>query len=217
MDEQNGKIVRFLRAEFANRSDLASCYLSGPPHGGLAVRAPAFVREGELAVVNAEIVSEKIKEELLGVILWVRDGRSDHVTAGVGFFESEIERRERLLAPRAPIFDKERREIRIEAALPVTMQTAGSFFVCRTRDVSRSGIGFQSASLPDASEGEEIDFSIFGSPSDEPIDLSGQIAWSKPGVGFGTRLKGTLDEERAKLERLLGELAANLDLPDGGK
>jgi len=217
MNEHGGNIVRNLRASFANRAGLASCYLSGPPHGGLAVSAPAFVREGELAVVSVEIASEKITEDLLGMILWVRAGGNDQATAGVGFFESEIERRERLLAPRAPIFDKERREIRYDAALPVTMQTESSFFVCRTRDISMSGIGFQSAGIPDLPDDEEIDFRIHTFSPEEPIDLTGQVAWRKPGTGFGTRLKNTHDKERAMLERLLGELAVESDLPDGGK
>lgn len=214
MNEQAGTIVRHLRAGFADRAALASSYLSSPPHGGLSVDAPAYVREGELAVVSVEIVSEKVSEDLLGMILWVRAAAAERAVAGVGFFESEIERRERLLAPRAPVYDKERREIRYPASLPVTMQTPSSFIVCRTRDLSRSGIGFRSASVPTAVAGGVIDFRIYPSAENDPIDLSGQLAWSKPGTGFGTRLKEASGSERDRFEHLLGELAVDSDLPD---
>ena len=127
--------------------------------------------------------------------------------AGIGFFASEVERRERLLGTPPPLEGRprERLDARYDSALKVTYQTAQDFVVDYTRNISTGGIFVDGKRVPPV--GSKILFQLFPPGQDEPIELSGEVAWQRPGGGFGVRFTNLTTEVRERLNKLVRTIA----------
>jgi Tfp pilus assembly protein PilZ len=83
---------------FRDGRDLKNCFLSSPPSGGLRVSSARRLSVGELVELRIQLGREKAVEILMGAVLWCRSGGMRSNQVGIGFFSTEVAKRERLLA-----------------------------------------------------------------------------------------------------------------------
>jgi uncharacterized protein (TIGR02266 family) len=149
------------------------------------------------------------------LVLWCRSAKEELLHVGVGFFASESEKRERLLAryiaPAKGI--AERREPRYATTLKVTYQTPTDFVVDYTRNISSGGIFVDGRNAPDV--GTEILFKLYPPGQDNPIDLTGRVAWKRPSGGFGVRFTNTSSGIRSRLDQLVRTVAIGAPVDAG--
>ena len=192
-----------LQVRLRDRIELARSYLSNPPFGGFAVSAPDHIRTGQPVRLEIHVASERVHESLRGMVIWIRDQETAQPVAGVALFETEVEARERLLNSVKPRFpsSKERREDRVVVSLTASYQTAARFAVEEVRNISSGGIFIRSIEAPE--QGSDIDVRIYPSQVEDSIDLTGEVAWSESGRGFGIRLKEPDMTERRRFDQLV--------------
>jgi uncharacterized protein (TIGR02266 family) len=153
--------------------------------------------------LQISLIREEISGPIRGAVLWCRHQDDGSYLAGIGFFAQEAERREHLLgAPPAPsVQSRERRETRYDSTLKVTYQTATDFVVDYTRNISTGGLFVDSKLAP--SIGTRILFRLYPPGRETPIDLPGEVAWLRPGGGFGVRFAATSRPARDQLQKLV--------------
>ncbi|MBW1807969.1 MAG: PilZ domain-containing protein [Deltaproteobacteria bacterium] len=198
--------VRKLKVEFNDRSDLIKMFLSETPHGGLMVTVPEPVQLGEVVQLRVLCKDEILDESIRGVILWSRKAKPQGSIIGIGFFASEVDKRERLLSkPQKHSVSKERKNTRYQTTLKVTYQTATDFVIDYTRNISSGGFFVKSTQMPDV--GAEILFRLYPPGHDTPIDLAGKVTWQRPSGGFGVRFTRSSDASRNQLAQLVRTVA----------
>lgn len=196
-----------LEVGFASRDQMLECYLSSAPHGGLMVPVARPMEEGDSVHLDVTLRSEHVTGFIRGAVLWCRHEDQGHYLAGIGFFAAEAERREHLLGtpPPPPTAPSERRETRYDSTLKVTYQTATDFVVDYTRNISTGGIFVDSQRAP--AIGSRILFKLYPPGQETPIDLPGEVAWSRPGGGFGVRFASGSRPARDRLHKLVRSVA----------
>ncbi|HUU01150.1 MAG TPA: PilZ domain-containing protein [Myxococcota bacterium] len=204
--------LRNLGVEYRNRGELNRNFLSESPHGGLIVTVSADVQIGEMVLLRVRCIEEEIEVTIKGLVLWHRKNTATGKIAGIGFPASEIEKRERLLGtPRVWATDKERRNQRFQTTMKVTYETATDFVVDYTRNISSGGIFVKGKRPPEL--GSKILFRLYPPGEQEPIDLPGQVAWQRPGGGFGVRFAECAKSTRERLDRLVRTIAIGAPAP----
>ncbi|MBW1809412.1 MAG: PilZ domain-containing protein [Deltaproteobacteria bacterium] len=198
--------VRKLAVHFRDQVELARCYLSSPAHGGLTVMAPYSIRNGEYVQLRVRLLSHAREELLDGMVIWCRQIKGQQVQTGIAFFENQQEKIEHLMSLEIPKFpqSQERREKRMPANLTVTYQTDSDFSVSKTANISKGGFFIQSQTLPP--EGCDILFRLHPSEVEESIDITGQVAWSKAGIGFGVKFIDVAEKECTRFAQLISRL-----------
>ena len=102
-----------------------------------------------------------------------------------------------------------RREKRIEASLQVSYRTTRDLVMHNIRNISTGGFFVDSHHTPQV--GTRIQFRLFPSQADAPLDLAGEVAWHQPGGGFGVRFAGLTDTIRESLNQLVGSCAVRAE------
>ncbi len=207
--------VRIVEVRMEDRSDFLRRYLNQPTHGGVVIPVEQPIEAGELVEVVMSFADTGQVHRLRGLVLWCRNGEGGPSQAGVGFFASEAEKRERLLsrhnAPAKGI--SERRDPRYATTLKVTYQTATDFVVDYTRNISTGGIFVEARSAPDI--GSEILFKLYPPGHEDPIDLTGRVAWKRPSGGFGVRFTRTSSSIRRRLDKLVRTVSVGAPVDAG--
>jgi type IV pilus assembly protein PilZ len=206
MNRELSPAVRKLKVEFKDRSDLTKSFLSETPHGGLMITVPGPVQIGEVVQLRVLCQDENLDESIRGVILWSRKANPQGSIIGVGFFASEVDKRERLLSkPKKLPVSKERKNTRYQTTLKVTYQTATDFVIDYTRNISTGGFFVKSKQMPEI--GAEILFRLYPPGHETPIDLAGTVAWQRPDGGFGVRFSESSESSRSQLAQLVRTVA----------
>jgi uncharacterized protein (TIGR02266 family) len=197
------------RVEFQRR------YLSEPTHGGVMVSVKETVEASEVVELSINFTDTGQVHKLRGLVLWCRAAKSDLLHVGVGFFSSESDKRERLLARNTKTKKgiAERRVPRYATTLKVTYQTTTDFVVDYTRNISTGGIFVDGRNAPDI--GSEILFKLYPPGHDNPIDLTGKVAWKRPSGGFGVRFTKTSSRIRSRLDQLVRTVAIGAPVDAG--
>jgi uncharacterized protein (TIGR02266 family) len=207
--------IRTIEVWMKDRVEFHRRYLSEPTHGGVMVSVKEPVDSTEVVELAINFADTGQVHKLRGLVLWCRDAKDDLVHVGVGFFASESDKRERLLAryiaPAKGI--GERREPRYATTLKVTYQTTTDFVVDYTRNISSGGIFVDGRSSPDI--GSEILLKLYPPGHDNPIDLTGKVAWKRPGGGFGVRFNKTSNRIRNRLDQLVRTVAIGAPVDAG--
>lgn len=207
--------VRAIEVWMKDRAEFHRRYLNEPTHGGVMVSVKEAVEASEVVELAINFTDTGQVHRLRGLVLWRRNAKDDLSHVGVGFFASESEKRERLLAryiePQKSI--AERREPRYATTLKVTYQTTTDFVVDYTRNISTGGIFVDGRSAPDV--GTEILFKLYPPGHDNPIDLTGRVAWKRPSGGFGVRFTRTSKRIRSRLDQLVRTVAIGAPVDAG--
>jgi uncharacterized protein (TIGR02266 family) len=179
----------------------------------VSVKEP--IEAGEVVELAVNFADTGQLHRLRGLVLWQRSANGEIRHIGVGFFASESDKRERLLAryimPEKGI--PERREPRYATTLKVTYQTPTDFVVDYTRNISSGGIFVDGRSGLDI--GSEILFRLYPPGQENPIDLTGRVAWKRPSGGFGVRFTNTSTTIRSRLDRLVRSVAIGAPVDTG--
>lgn len=194
--------LRPIEVDLQDRQEFFRGYLDECPHGGLLVDLVEALQEEDLVELDVRFLDSGTRHRIRGVVLFSREGGRTEYRAGIGFLPTEAAVREALLATPVPpdpesIEDLTRKQQRFATTLKVTYQTATDFVVDYTRNISTGGIFIDSERPPDL--GTRILFKLFPPGETEPIDLPGEVAWRRPGQGFGVQFAGA---DRATLQRL---------------
>jgi uncharacterized protein (TIGR02266 family) len=197
------------RVEFQRR------YLSEPTHGGVMVSVKETIEASEVVELSINFTDTGQVHKLRGLVLWCRTAKGDLLHVGVGFFSSESDKRERLLARNTKTKKSiaERREPRYATTLKVTYQTTTDFVVDYTRNISTGGIFVDGRNAPDI--GSEILFKLYPPGHENPIDLTGRVAWKRPSGGFGVRFTKTSNTIRSRLDQLVRTVAIGAPVDAG--
>lgn len=207
--------VRSVEVWMQDRTEFRRRYLNEPTHGGVVVSVKDSVEASEVVELTLNFHDTGQVHRLRGLVLWCRTAKGEFRHVGVGFFASETEKRERLLA-RNPLPQKgipERRDTRYATTLKVTYQTTTDFVVDYTRNISSGGIFVDGRSAPDI--GAEILFKLYPPGHDDPIDLTGRVAWKRPSGGFGVRFTRTSSKIRSRLDQLVRSVAIGAPVDAG--
>lgn len=198
------QVLRRLLVAVKDWREVAANYLGEPPHGGLVVEVPDDVSIGEPVELLVRCRSEEVA--IRGAVLWKRRDKKG-LLAGIGFLASEVDKREKLLgqANQLSPAERARREPRFRVAMRVTYRTATDFVVDYTRNISAGGVYVSSKRPPQL--GEAVLLRLYPPGQDEPIDLSGQVAWRRPGEGFGLRFSPASTQSRRRLEQVVRSVA----------
>ncbi|RLB59308.1 MAG: hypothetical protein DRI34_02255 [Deltaproteobacteria bacterium] len=196
--------LRRLLVSVSDWREVAANYLGEPPHGGLVVEAPEDVAMGEPLELLIRCGDDEVA--IRGAVLWKRRGEKT-LLAGIGFLASEVEKREKLLGltRQRHLADRARRQPRYRVAMRVTYRTATDFVVDYTRNISGGGVFVSSKRPPRL--GEKVLLRLYPPGQDEPIDLAGQVAWRRPGEGFGLRFSPFSAQARQHLEKVVRSVA----------
>jgi len=194
--------LRKIEVDLADRREFSRRYLEECPHGGLMVDSVEPLAEEDLVELDVCFLDSDTRHLIRGVVLWCRDDDTGTRRTGIGFLPTEAHVREALLASPAPALpgperDLTRKQRRYATTLKVTYQTATDFVIDYTRNISTGGIFINSQRPPEL--GTSILFRLHPPGEDEPIDLPGEVAWRRPGQGFGVRFSGA---DRGTLNRL---------------
>jgi len=192
---------------FSSRSEMLEHYLSSAPHGGLMVSVSRPLEAGAGVQLQVSLVREEIRGPVRGAVLWCRRQDDGSHLAGIGFFAREVERREHLLGtpPPPPEDPRERREKRYDSTLKVTYRTDTDFVIDYTRNISTGGLFVASRRAP--AIGSRILFKLYPPGQEFPIDLPGEVAWLRPGGGFGVRFAPASRAARDRLQQLVRSVA----------
>jgi len=199
--------LRSIQVELKNRSEFRRNYLSSPPHGGIMVSGSTAFRVGEVVELKIHCAETGDQQSIRGAVLWCRSDPDRNVKAGIGFLASEVEKREQLLGniPKPLALVRERKEARYRATLKVTYKTATDFLIDYTRNISTGGLFVESRQSPIV--GSKILFKLYPPGFDDPIELTGQVAWRRPDKGFGVRFSRASDSARNRLSKLVRSIA----------
>ncbi len=204
--------VRKLLVEVTDSRALMKNYLADAPNGGIVVDTPPDVREGDVVELTCRIGSGDSVEEIVlrGAVLWRRRCDAHRVLAGIGFFASEVEKRERLLgsATAAPSRITRARP-RYPVAMRVTYRTATDFVVDYIRNLSSGGAFVASERPPPL--GERVLLKLHPPGVRDPIEITGQVAWRRPGEGFGVKFTPESDYARTRIEQLVRSIEIGLE------
>jgi uncharacterized protein (TIGR02266 family) len=207
--------VRVLEVWMKDRVEFHRRYLNEPTHGGVMVSVREPIEVSEVVELVVSFTDTGQVHRLRGLVLWCRNGEGEVRHLGVGFFASEAEKRERLLsrymAPGKGV--PERREPRYTTTLKVTYQTPTDFVVDYTRNLSTGGIFVDGRNAPDV--GSEILLKLYPPGHEDPIDLTGRVAWKRPSGGFGVRFTNTSSSIRGRLDRLVRTVAIGAPVDAG--
>ena len=207
--------VRTVEVWMEDRVEFHRRYLNEPTHGGVLVSVKEPIEASEVVELAINFSDTGQVHKLRGLVLWCRTAEGDLRHIGVGFFASESDKRERLLAryimPEKGI--SERREPRYATTLKVTYQTPTDFVVDYTRNISSGGIFVDGRRAPDI--GTEILFKLYPPGHENPIDLSGRVAWKRPSGGFGVRFAKTSSRIRSRLDQLVRTVAIGAPVDAG--
>jgi uncharacterized protein (TIGR02266 family) len=205
--DRPGSSVRTIEVWMKDRVEFHRRYLNEPTHGGVVVSVREPIEASEVVELVINFADTSQVHRLRGLVLWCRSTKSELRHVGVGFFASETDKRERLLArylvPEKGI--QERREPRYATTLKVTYQTPTDFVVDYTRNISTGGIFVDGRNAPDV--GSEILFKLYPPGQENPIDLTGRVAWKRPGGGFGVRFSKANSVVRSRLDQLVRTVA----------
>ena len=214
-DKKSKGAVRTIEVWMKDRVEFHRRYLSEPTHGGVMVSVKEPIDATEVVELAINFADTGQVHNLRGLVLWCRTAKGEVRHVGVGFFASESEKRERLLAryiaPEKGI--TERREPRYATTLKVTYQTPTDFVVDYTRNISSGGIFVDGRNAPDV--GSEILFKLYPPGHDNPIDLTGRVAWKRPSGGFGVRFTKTSSTIRSRLDQLVRTVAIGAPVDAG--
>jgi uncharacterized protein (TIGR02266 family) len=207
--------VRTIEVWMQDRGEFHRRYLSEPTHGGVMVSVRETVEASEVVELSINFTDTGQVHKLRGLVLWCRAANENLLHVGVGFFATESDKRERLLArkPRVQKSIAERREPRYATTLKVTYQTPTDFVVDYTRNISTGGIFVDGRSAPDV--GSEILFKLYPPGHENPIDLTGRVAWKRPSGGFGVRFTKTSTTIRSRLDQLVRTVAIGAPVDAG--
>ena len=207
--------VRTIEVWMKDRVEFHRRYLNEPTYGGVMVSVKETVEASEVVELAINFADTGQVHSLRGLVLWCRNAKDDLLHVGVGFFASESDKRERLLAryiePKKGI--AERREPRYATTLKVTYQTTTDFVVDYTRNISSGGIFVDGRNAPDI--GTEILFKLYPPGHENPIDLTGRVAWKRPSGGFGVRFTRTSNMIRSRLDQLVRTVAIGAPVDAG--
>lgn len=213
--ESTGGSVRVVEVWMKDRVEFHRRYLNEPTHGGVLVSVNEPIEASDVVELVLNFSDTGQSYRLRGLVLWCRTTQGELRHAGVGFFASEADKRERLLA-RYIVPEKgipERREPRYATTLKVTYQTPTDFVVDYTRNISSGGIFVDGRKAPDI--GSEILFKLYPPGHENPIDLKGRVAWKRPSGGFGVRFKRTSATIRSRLDQLVRTVAIGAPVDAG--
>ena len=80
------------------------------------------------------------------------------------------------------LFGKDRRKLRIYVELPVMVETGGEQKICRTQDLSESGMRMDIAEVPSLSEltggNRDISLGILIREDEEPVQVLAEPIWT---------------------------------------
>lgn len=213
-DSSSGS-ARVIEVWMEDRLEFHRRYLNEPAHGGVMVSVREPIEASEVVELVMNFTDTDQVHRLRGLVLWCRsrDGELRHV--GVGFFASEADKRERLLARYIVPEEgtQERQEPRYATTLKVTYQTTTDFVVDYTRNISTGGIFVDGRNAPDV--GSKILFKLYPPGQEDPIDLAGQVAWKRPSGGFGVRFTKSSASVRSRLDQLVRTLAVGAPVETG--
>jgi len=207
--------VRKIEVWMKDRVEFQRRYLNEPTHGGVMVSVKETVEASEVVELAINFADTGQVHRLRGLVLWRRDANGELLHIGVGFFASESEKRERLLTRKtaARKGTAERRDPRYATTLKVTYQTTTDFVVDYTRNISTGGIFVDGRNAPDV--GSEILFKLYPPGHENPIDLTGRVAWKRPSGGFGVRFTKTSTTIRSRLDQLVRTVAIGAPVDAG--
>lgn len=214
-NESTSGSVRVIEVWMKDRVEFHRRYLNEPTHGGVMVSVNEPIEASDVVELVLNFSDTGQVHRLRGLVLWCRTTKGELRHAGVGFFASESDKRERLLA-RYIVPEKgipERREPRYATTLKVTYQTPTDFVVDYTRNISSGGIFVDGRKAPDI--GSEILFKLYPPGQENPIDLKGRVAWKRPSGGFGVRFKKTSAMIRSRLDQLVRTVAIGAPVDAG--
>ena len=199
--------LRSVNVELRDRNEFRRNYLSSPPHGGLMISSSGSFKVGEVVVLKIRCADTGTRQDIRGAVLWCRREIDRNVKAGIGFLASEVEKREQLLGrqPKPVALVRERKEPRYRATLKVTYRTATDFLIDYTRNISTGGLFVESRQAPIV--GTKILFKLYPPGVDDPIELTGQVAWRRPDKGFGVRFSRASDSARERLDHLVRSIS----------
>lgn len=205
--------VSLLDLNLQDRHEVANRYLAESPHGGLLVDLTGPLSEGDLVELRIRLAASGEDFKIRGVVLWIRQP-NQMKKAGIGFLPTETEVRERLLSsarasPATGVDGTPRCNPRYQTTLRVTYRTATDFVVDYTRNISTGGIFVLSNRPPKV--GSSILFQLYPPGEIDPIDLPGEVAWRRPGQGFGVRFKGSDSSVSRRLQNLVRHVS--IDAP----
>jgi uncharacterized protein (TIGR02266 family) len=192
--------------------ELRACYLAEAPFGGVVVEVDRAVREEDLVELRLAFDTERFA--LRGLVLWCRQGEDGRRLAGVGFLASEADTRERMMRhetgktpPPIAGTDVERKDPRYETSLKVVYETPSDYVMDYTQNISAGGLYVSSSRPPEV--GATLRLRLYPPGETIPIELPGEVAWSRTGQGFGIRFVGLEDPARGRLDSLLRQTAAS--------
>jgi uncharacterized protein (TIGR02266 family) len=213
--ESIGGSVRKIEVWMKDRTEFHRRYLSESTYGGVVVSVEEPIEAGGVVELVINFSGTGQVHRLRGLVLWCRAAAGELHHVGVGFFASEADKRERLLTrfsmPKQETL--ERRELRYVTILKVTYQTLTDFVVDYTRNISSGGIFVDGRRAPEM--GSEVLFKLYPPGEEDPIDLTGRVAWRRPGGGFGVRFTKTSTAIRSRMDRLVRTVAIST-LVDAG-
>ena len=210
-----GRSVRVVEVWMKDRVEFHRRYLNEPTYGGVMVSVKEPIEASEVVELVMNFSDTGQVHRLRGLVLWSRTAKGELRHIGVGFFASEADKRERLLA-RYIVPEKGvpvRRKPRYVTTLKVTYQTPTDFVVDYTRNISSGGIFVDGREAPDV--GSEILFKLYPPGHENPIDLTGRVTWKRPRGGFGVRFKKTSKTVRSRLDQLVRTVAIGAPVDTG--
>ncbi len=193
---------RELAVEFPDRKELVKNFLGETPFGGLAVNVEDPLEVGEVVQLHVLCHEDQCEEKPRGVVLWQRISKRQGTVAGIGFFASEVDKRERLLAAKERIPSAvERKDARHPIILKVSYDSPRDFMEDYTKNISAGGIFVESKNPLEV--GLELLVRLHPPGHPIPIDLPAKVTWIKPNSGFGVRFLKTDRSERDRLHQLV--------------
>ena len=102
-----------------------------------------------------------------------------------------------------------RSQRRIQATLQVSYRTSRDLVMHNIGNISTGGFFVASHHTPKV--GTRIQFRLFPSKEEDPLEVAGEVAWHQPGGGFGVSFRGLTDALRESLNQLVGRCAVRAE------
>ncbi len=202
--------IRKLTAEFRNGEHLRKNYLSSTPHGGLMVPTTGMLEPGDIVELRVKCAGEEFDQWIRGAVLWCRKDAGIAKLAGIGFFASEVEKRECLLSLCSAYFsgDVERKNKRYNLDFQVAYEIQGDYVIDSAKNISSGGFYIESGNPPPV--GKDFLFKIYLPEEEKPIELPGRVVWMNERGRVGVRFIPTASELSRKLENIIKKFAVEV-------
>lgn len=203
MTEKMQTIIRKLTVEFRDSEHLRKSYLSSTPYGGLMVPTMSLLQPGDIVELLVRCAGDDFERQIRGAVLWCRKDAGIAVMAGVGFFASEVEKRECLLSLCSKYLsaERERKNERYDLDFKVAYNIKDDSVTDYAKNISTGGFYIESQEPPPV--GTDFIFKLYLPDEEKPVELPGRVVWLTDSGKFGVCFTAVDPDIRDRLEKVI--------------